>query len=89
MNHTFNISAFELPVAIKAQYLALFKIGNVKVILFGGGLGESEMGATHTDVSSHSLCPGNKEHVCPSGPTPNINASKRGKSYGAKYTDIF
>lgn len=78
--HTFKISAFELPVAMNAQYLALFNIGNVKVILFGGGLGELEMGATHTEVSSHNLCPGNKEHVCPSGPTPSINASKRGKS---------
>jgi len=83
------MSAFELPVAIKAQYLALFRIGNVKVILFGGDLGESEIEATHTDVSSHNLCPGNREHVCPSGPTPSINASKRGKSYGAKYCDIF
>jgi len=79
-NCTFKISAFELPVAINAQYLALLRIGNVKVILFGGGFGESEIGATHTDVSSHNLCPGNNEHVCPSGPTPNINASNRGKS---------
>lgn len=77
---TFKISAFEVPVAMKAQYLALLRIGNVKVILFGGGFGESEIGATHTDVSSHNLCSGNKEHVCPSGPTPNIKASKRGKS---------
>jgi len=83
------MSAFELPVAINAQYLALFIIGNVNVILFGGVFGESEIGATHTDISSHNLCPGNREHVCPSGPTPNINTSKRGKSYGAKYCDIF
>lgn len=53
--YTFKISAFELPVAINAQYLALFKIGKVKVILLGGGFGESEIGATHTDVSSHNL----------------------------------
>lgn len=50
--HTFTIPAFPCPQTAKAQYSALFTTGKVNVIRDGGGLGESFIGATHTDVSS-------------------------------------
>ena len=44
--------------------------GKVKVILCGGGLGESEMNVMSLLFSSKSGCPGKREAVCPSGPIP-------------------
>ena len=50
--------------------------GSVMVILQGGGLGESVMGATHAEEGASSReCPGNNEQQCPSGPMPSNNTS--------------
>lgn len=43
--------------------------------LLGGGLGESVIGATFSVVSVNRGWPGNKEHVCPSGPIPSSSKS--------------
>lgn len=86
---TLIISAFPWPATANIQFSALLIIGNVSVILLGGGLGESVMGAIHTDVSSNNRWPGNKEHVCPSGPMPKRRAWKRGRLSGAKNGAIF
>lgn len=72
----------------KTQFFALLITGKVRVILDGGGLGESVMGATQRAVSFRSLCPGNKEHVCPSGPIPNRSMSNLGIKSGGKYGAI-
>jgi hypothetical protein len=73
----------------KTQRSAWLSTGKVKVILAGGGLGELVMGATHTDVSSSRLCSGNREQVCPSGPTPSSSKSNLGKLSGEKKTANF
>lgn len=49
------------------------------VILEGGGLGESVIGAIHKLFSSRRGCWGNSEQVCPSGPKPSNRRSNLGK----------
>jgi len=50
----------------------------VKVIRLLGGFGLSSTSAIHLADSDSSSCPGNREHVCPSGPIPNRIKSKVG-----------
>ena len=47
------------------------------MILWGGGLGESEMEAIFLSFSSKRACPGKREAVCPSGPIPVKKRKKR------------
>lgn len=47
-----------------------YEHGRVNVILCGGGLGESVMGATRAVRSCSNEWEGNREAVCPSGPMP-------------------
>jgi len=86
---TLTISAFPAPAMAKTHSSALLSTGKVKVILAGGGLGELVIGATQTEVSSRRLCPGNREQVCPSGPTPKSSKWNLGKQSGGKKTAIF
>ena len=58
---------------------AAFSAGRVRVILADGGLGESDMGATHESSSCKRGWSGKREAVCPSGPMPSTAASSRGK----------
>ena len=53
MTITFTIVCLLSPEIAKMQTLALFITGNVKVILEGGGLGESLIGQTQRLVSSN------------------------------------
>lgn len=46
------MSALLAPATAKTQALELLITGNVRVILEGGGLGESLIGQTHLIVSS-------------------------------------
>lgn len=55
-----------------------FRTGYVRVTRSDGGFGESMMWATHFVRSSRRGCEGKREHVCPSGPTPSRQRSKRG-----------
>ena len=45
------MAAFPAPADAYMALLAAFITGNVRVTRQGGGLGESEMGATATEVS--------------------------------------
>ena len=75
----FTRSALPAPVAIKITCLAALHTGRVTVILLGGGFGEFSIGTTHDGpLYSKSGCPGNKEHVCPSGPNPKNKKSNLG-----------
>jgi hypothetical protein len=82
--NTLTTSAFAAPVTANTQYSALLTTGKVSVILDGGGLGALVTGATHTEVSSQIRCPGKREHVCPSGPTPSSRRWNRGSESGGK-----
>lgn len=53
--------------------------GNVKVILSGGGFGESVMEVTHLWLSLQRPCPGNRDATWPSGPIPRSMRSNLGK----------
>ena len=68
------------PVLTNATHLLALMMGYVSVILHGGGLGESEIGARRREFSWSSGWPGNKEHVCPSGPIPSRSISREGTS---------
>lgn len=70
-------------VSYFTSYVALtlreaFRTGYVSVTRSDGGFGESTMWATHFVRSSRRGCEGKREHVCPSGPTPSRQRSKRG-----------
>src|SRR6266536_3927638 len=50
----FMISFFPDPVATNAIFTPCVTTGKLSVILFGGGFGESSIGATHASVSLKS-----------------------------------
>lgn len=74
----FKISFLPEPVATKATLTPCVTTGKLSVMRFGGGLGESSIGATQASVSRSRACPGNKLQVWPSGPQPSRSRSKMG-----------
>jgi len=63
-----STSALPAPHTTSAIYEEELITGKVKVLLFGGGFGESVMWVTHFWFSLRSECPGKREATCPSGP---------------------
>lgn len=70
--------ALPAPATTSAIWADELITGKVKVILSGGGLGESLIKVTHFSFSFTSGCPGNKEATCPSGPIPRSIRSNLG-----------
>ena len=66
------------PVATSAMFAEELITGKVKVILSGGGFGESLMKVIQWSFSLRRGCPGKREATWPSGPIPNSIRSNFG-----------
>nr|GLL20013.1 unknown [Ipomoea trifida] len=82
-------SALDAPGTTRAIFAEELMTGNVKVILSGGGFGESLMNATHFSFSWRRGCPGNSEATCPSGPIPKSIRSNCGNPLASDVLTIF
>ena len=71
------------PFTTRAIYADELITGKVRVILSGGGFGESLMKVTHFSFSLTRGWPGNKEATCPSGPIPSSWRSNFGNPLAA------
>jgi len=78
--------ALDSPVTTIPISRAALISGSVNVIRFGGGFGESVIGAIslRDAVSAASGCPSNIDAVCPSGPIPSSTRSNFGISESAE-----
>ena len=87
-----RISALQITPLLKCRAhpdLALFTSGKVMVMRWGGGLGESKMGATSLCCSSRRAWPGNKEQQCPSGPMPSRSTSNAHSGTSERMADSY
>lgn len=75
-----TVLALFSPVITTATFEAEFITGRVKVILSGGGFGESVRKVTHSFFSPRASWPGKREATCPSGPIPRRIRSNFGQS---------
>nr|GMC58180.1 hypothetical protein Iba_chr02aCG12710 [Ipomoea batatas] len=82
-------SALDAPGTTRAMFAEELITGNVKVILSGGGFGESLMNATHFSFSWRRGFPGNREATCPSGPIPKSIRSNCGNPLASDVLTIF